>query len=133
MATTTIRIDQEDPVLFRVIGTAPVIAPELSPGMDIVLQVELLNSIHNKRFSHFALPMRWVAPYRQAIEQAQQSQAVYWVDLDYSKTPDFPPKGPEDSVPMRIMAAIQNDQLRAARGICWTDRKKRGSASGCRR
>ncbi len=56
------------------------------------------------------MPPEWHVPHQESVEAAIHSQLVYYVDdLDFSKTPNFPPT--TDTAPERILRAISNNQI----------------------
>lgn len=109
MGITTSSLSQKDPVLFRVrsVGPNPNVARD--PRMDVRVVVEILRS-SKPRLHIMDLPSQWVAPYVDALNRVVTSQQIYWVDLDYSKTPGIPPLDVDDYVPIRFFRAVQDEQ-----------------------
>lgn len=58
----------------------------------------------------FTMPAETLAPYYEALAEAVRSQAVYWVDLDYSGTRHLGPQ-PDDATLDRFMKAVLNGQI----------------------
>jgi hypothetical protein len=104
----TMGISQQDPVHIRVDQIDPFPLPDPSAARLVRLTFAILNR-STRRTYH--LPAVWVAPYGDALARAWASQAVYWVDLDYTKLPNYPPPGAGESIPMRILKAVQNRQV----------------------
>jgi hypothetical protein len=101
-------ISQRDPVHFRVDMINPFPMPNPEPSAMVRLTFEILDRATHRTYR---LPIELVAPYVEAVERAIASRAVYWVDLDYTKLPPYPPPGIADSIPMRILRAVQNQQV----------------------
>lgn len=101
---------QTDPTLFRVKALKPFPDPALSQPEWLVLEVEYLNRADGLRKEAIHMPPEWHVPHQESVEAAIHSQLVYYVDdLDFSKTPSFPPT--TDTTPERILRAISNNQI----------------------
>ena len=107
MSITTLNITQEEPVHFRITGIQPnPIAPH-SRSNEIVLSVSYVNKPGG---IHFGMSTEHYLPYRDILTEAIDSQAVYWVDWDYSKTPSWPPRM-NDSTLDRLLRAVESRQF----------------------
>jgi hypothetical protein len=115
-------ISQRDPVHIRVQTIDPFPMPDPEPSAMVRITFEILNRATRRTYQ---LPIVLVAPYVEAVERALASQAVYWVDLDYTKLPSYPPPGMADSIPMRILRAVQHQQAVDER-----DARANGTAPG---
>jgi hypothetical protein len=100
-------IGQPEPVHIRVDSIDPIPPADASPSLLVRVTFEVLDP---PRFRSYQLPSVWVVPYVEALQGAIASRAVYWVDLDYTKLPAYPPPGIGDSIPLRILKAVQNQQ-----------------------
>ncbi len=107
MGVTTVNVTQEEPVHFRVAGVQPNPVTPHPPSDAIVLSIEYVNKPGG---GHFGMSPNRYAPHRDALAEAINSQAVYWVDWDDSKTPNWPPRM-DDSLLDRLLRAIADRQL----------------------
>lgn len=105
MVTTT-TITQADPVRFRVREYGPNPFPQLASPGRVILSIARIDTPG----INFEMLLGQFLPYRDAVDEAIRTQAVYWVDWDYSTTPTFPPRM-YDSTLDRLLNAIQDRQL----------------------
>src|SRR5215831_16364600 len=89
MSVTTVKITQKEPVHFRVrsIEPHPVPAHLRSPWDELLLSIDRIGQAG----INFGLSREQYAPYHEAVTEAVATQQVYWVDLDYSNTTNWPP------------------------------------------
>lgn len=82
------------------------------PGKSghLVMTVKYRNHPNNLKGTHFDMDPHWYGDRFAVISSAAKSQAWYWVeDLDYSMTPNFPPRS-NDTVLDRLLSAIEKNQ-----------------------
>lgn len=106
MVTTT-NITQAEPVHFRVQEVSPHPFPQLARSETVVLRIVRAGKGGG---INFEMSLRQFLPYRDAVEEAIRSGALYWVDWDYSKTPTFPPPM-NDTTLDRLLKAIKDRQF----------------------
>ncbi len=107
MGLTTRSLSQEEPVHFRVAGVQPHPVSPHPPGHEIVLTIEYVNK---PGILNVGMRTEQYVPYRDVVQDAIKSQAVYWVDWDYSKTPNWLPRM-NDSTLDRLFRAIADRQI----------------------
>ncbi len=107
MSITTKSLSQEEPVHFRVAGVQPNPISPHPTSNEIVLTIEYVNKPETL---HIGMRTEQYVPHRDMLQDAIKSQAVYWVDWDYSKTPNWPPRR-NDSTLDRLFRAIADRQI----------------------
>lgn len=103
------KISREEPVHFRVlgIGPSPLGQPLSQPG-ELRLEVEYLN--HRTAPRLIPVQPAEFATYREAIQEAIDSRAVYSVDWNYPEIPASPPRF-KDSAFDRLLNALRDKNI----------------------
>ena len=98
-------VSQHEPVYVRArhVGANPR-PSQLSPD-ELVVTIERIGAAETQ----FGISSSQFEPYRTAVVAAIDSQAVYWVDWDYSK-PAAAPHHADETMLDRLLNAIRNDQ-----------------------
>lgn len=109
---TTDNLNRPGPALVRVHDVMWFPFPELdsSKRYNVVLHLEVRHADGKvRRLAVDLMPCLYV-PYWHVIVEAVTSGQSYWVDWDYSTTPDWPPRD-GDTIVHRLLNALEARQI----------------------